>query len=547
MIDAQRRSVLVHRQFVGAGGKTQWRRVQRRVGLDHGRVVEGPVVRHDVARVRRLVAEAAGRVDGAQHAHEHRQRAHRLEPVGMRRQPAHGVEGHRPPLGGGVPLPPRIGPRNGKFEGLVQRRLPHFARQLADALGRDASDVLCPLGRGVGNAVSQQLEGWRHTRPVRQLVVALQRQLAPFLHAFRIGLHHPAAGQVPCQLVVRVAAVAGRAGGGIEGEQAFALALVQHHQLRRIGEPLQEGPVDQALREQFVQQRHEQCAVGAGADRNPLVGDRRIAGAHGVDRDEAAALALEVAQGDLHRVAVVVFRGAYHHEQLGAIQVRAAELPEAAADRIDHAGSHVHRTEAAVRRIVRCAELAREQAGEGLHLVAPGEQGELLRIGGADTAQALGEQLVGALPGDRLELTLAPLAAWPAQKRLRQARRRYLLHDSRAALGADHALVDRVVGIAVDVPDLPVAQVHAYAAAAGTHVARSRLDLGVRGAARGCIVHRLAGEELEHKLMLDSAQIRVPHNSGRSESENRSETEAHAAPAGGVRGGGARRHDAGRG
>jgi hypothetical protein len=133
-----------------------------------------------------------------------------------------------------------------------------------------------------------------------------------------------------------------------------------------------------------VQQRHEQRAVGAGADRDPFVGDGGIAGAHRVDRDEAAARALELAQRDLHRVAVVVLGGADHHEQLGAVQVRAAEFPEAAADRVDHAGGHVDRAEAAVRRVVRRAELAREQAGERLHLVAAGEQRELLRVGRAD-------------------------------------------------------------------------------------------------------------------------------------------------------------------
>jgi hypothetical protein len=59
--------------------------------------------------------------------------------------------------------------------------------------------------------------------------------------------------------------------------------------LRRVGEALQEGMVDAVGADQFVQQRHEQRAVGAGLDRDPLVGDRRIAGAHRVDRDEAPA------------------------------------------------------------------------------------------------------------------------------------------------------------------------------------------------------------------------------------------------------------------
>ena len=70
---------------------------------------------------------------------------------------------------------------------------------------------------------------------------------------------------------------------------------------------------------------------------------------------------------------MMVLRGADHDEQLGPIQVGTAELPERAADRIDHPRGHVHRAEATVRSIVRRTELARKEAGERLHLVAAGE------------------------------------------------------------------------------------------------------------------------------------------------------------------------------
>jgi hypothetical protein len=187
--------------------------------------------------------------------------------------------------------------------------------------------------------------------------------------------------------------------------------------------------------------------------------------------------ALELRERDLHRVGVVVLRRADHDEQLGAVEVRPAEFPEGAADGVDHAGGHVHRAEAAVRRVVGRAELAREEAGQRLHLVAAGEQGELLRVGGADLRQPLGQDREGLLPGDRLELAGAALAARLAQQRLRQPRRRVLLHDAGAALGADHALVERMVGVAVDVAHLPVDHVHADAAAAGAHVAGGFLHL----------------------------------------------------------------------
>ena len=64
-------------------------------------------------------------------------------------------------------------------------------------------------------------------------------------------------------------------------------------------------------------------------------------------------------------------------------------------------------------------------------------------------------------------------------QRLREAGRRVLLHDPRRALGADHAPVDRVLRVAIDVPHLPVTKMNADATAACAHVAGGRLDLRV--------------------------------------------------------------------
>jgi len=185
---------------------------------------------------------------------------------------------------------------------------------------------------------------------------------------------------------------------------------------------------------------------------------------------------------------MVVLGGADHDEQLGAVEVRAAELPERAADRVDHARGHVHRAEAAVRGVVGRAELLREQAGQRLHLVAPGEQREFLRVGRADLRQALGEDREGLLPADFVELRLAALGALPPQQRLAEPRGRVLLHDPGGTLGADDALVERMRRVAVDVAHLAVAQVHANAAAARAHVARRRLHFRARGGGFG---HRL--------------------------------------------------------
>src|SRR3546814_4183775 len=92
----------------------------------------------------------------------------------------------------------------------------------------------------------------------------------------------------------------------------------------------------------------------------------------------------------------------------------------------------------------------------------------------------VGGDLQGFFPLDLAELALAAFAH--AQQRLFQPRRRVVLHDPGRALGADHALVDRVRGVALDVADHlvlapAVGEPHLDAAAAGAHVAGGGLDL----------------------------------------------------------------------
>ena len=60
-------------------------------------------------------------------------------------------------------------------------------------------------------------------------------------------------------------------------------------------------------------QRHR--AVGSRPDRHPFVGDGRVTRAHGIDRDETTALALELGDGDLHRIGVMVLRRADHDDR----------------------------------------------------------------------------------------------------------------------------------------------------------------------------------------------------------------------------------------
>ena len=345
-------------------------------------------------------------------------------------------------------------------------------------------------GRVALDPLLQQLERRLHRGAVFQRVAAHQARVG----ALGVGQHLVPLVAVPPELVLRVGTALGDLGGLVAIEHAVVVALrVVDDQLGRVGVLDQELAVEQAQLQDLVDQGQEQGAVGAGLDRHPFIGDGGVAAAHGVDRDEAPAAALELGDLDLERIGVVVLGGADHDEQLGALQVRPAELPERAADAVDHAGGHVHRAETAMGGVVGRAELLGEHAGQGLHLIAAGEQRELLRVLGAQLLEPLGEHRHGLVPGDLLELGLAALGVGLAPQRLGEARRRHLLHDAGAALGADHALVQRVVRVALDVADLTVAQVHANAAAAGAHVTGGFFDFGATGVAvavDGRVLHR---------------------------------------------------------
>ena len=429
-----------------------------------------------------------------------------MKAIAVRRQPAHGMKRHWPRLRAEVLLAPGVCPGDGQLESLFECGVTHFNGQLADAVSTYAGDGFGPLGCARGHAVAQQLKRWCDAGAIGQHVVAFQRWVATLGDALGVSVQNLPAGLVPHQLVVRVAAVARWPLFRIrvKRKQAFACTLVQHYQLRRIGKALEKRMVKVVGSNQFMQQRHEQRAIGAGADGNPFVRNGRITCAHRVDRDELAPCPLEFADGNLHRVAVVVLRRADHHKQLGVIQVWPAKFPKAATNGVNHARRHVDRAKPAMRGVIGCTELARKQARQGLHLVAPGEQGKLLRISRADFAQALGQYLKGALPTDGLKFGRAALSTLFTQQWLGESRRRILLHDARAALGADHTLVQWVRRVAIDVAHLGAvvsfAQMHTDATAAGAHVAGGALNLsfGRRGRRGNRVVKWLFRQELVH-------------------------------------------------
>ena len=267
-----------------------------------------------------------------------------------------------------------------------------------------------------------------------------------------------------------------RIAGGVAREQAIVGgARRADHQPRRVGVAHEVSEIDLPGGEQLVDQRGDEQAVGAGLDADPLVGNRAVAGAHRVDRDELDATLLELAERDLDRVGGVVLGDAEHQEVARAVPVGVAELPEGAAERVHAGRRHVDRAEAAVGREVGRAELHRPPSRERLALVAPGKERELFRVGFAHIAKPLGRKPQGLVPGDLAEVARAARA--DAQQRRLQARRRIVLHDAGRALAAQHALVHGVVAVALDVADLAVLEEHADAAAAGAHVAGGGLDL----------------------------------------------------------------------
>src|SRR6266403_2408766 len=198
------------------------------------------------------------------------------------------------------------------------------------------------------------------------------------------------------------------------------------------------------------QRQHEQ-PVGAWPDPDPFVGDRRIAGAHRIYRDEFGAAPAQARQCQLDRVGIMVLGNAEHQEEAGALPIRLAEFPEAAAQRVHAGRGHVDRAETAMRGEVRGAELGRPEPGQRLALVAPGKEGELPRIVGADSPEPAECRLDRLVPLDLAELARATLA--DAEQRLAQPRRRIMLHDPGRALATDDAMIDRMARVTLDEAD----------------------------------------------------------------------------------------------
>src|ERR1700709_2065566 len=112
-------------------------------------------------------------------------------------------------------------------------------------------------------------------------------------------------------------------------EQAEVLAsFIEIDEIGRVRIAPHELVVPRVGCDQLVKKRHEQRAVCTGPDRHPFVGDGGVTRADWIDRDKASARTLELRDGDLQRIRMMIFRRADHEEQLGAVEIGTAEFPE---------------------------------------------------------------------------------------------------------------------------------------------------------------------------------------------------------------------------
>ena len=467
LVDADRLSVAIDREVFRTRRESERRPAERRVGgIDDVEPVLRKLVRRNRLRIRRARAEVPRPVQRAEQQLDKVQCPARLETVRMRRYATHCVHGDRSAdklvMFSTVP----IGPFRLDLDRFLERDMRHLQ---GDALDRRRVDAafLGDIGGRI-SIVQVALRDQGHYRldgpAVGRGVLAEQRG--------RDVRSHAARERVGCLVEYQ-----GRAIRVAQKKSIAGLAGCLHHEPRGVAVPHQELPVELLVRQQDMHNRKRQETVGARADRDPLIGDCRISGLHGIDRDEFCAVPLELIQPDLDRIRRMVFSDTPKQEVLGVVPVRRAEFPKRESDRIQARRGHVDRTEAAMRSPVRCTELLRPQTGQRLHLVAPGKERELFRIAGANLRQSLGQKIECVIPLDLDEFTGAALRSGLAHQRFAQLRRRILLHDPGGAFGAKDTLVDRMIAVALDKPDPVVLERDFDAAPARTHVARRVLDL----------------------------------------------------------------------
>ena len=224
-----------------------------------------------------------------------------------------------------------------------------------------------------------------------------------------------------------------------------------------------------------MDQRHDEKPIRTGADTHPFIGNRGIAGTHGIDGNHLGVALLKRCQAGFDRVGIMILGHAQDQQIFRAFPIRFAKFPEGTANGVKPASGHIDGTKAAMRGEIGRAELRRPKTCQRLGLVAPGEEGQALRVCFTHLLQRIRGDFHRLIPGN-LGIFARTARPHPLQRCL-QARGAILRHDAGAALAAEHALIHRMIGIAFNIANAAILQMNANAAATGAHIAGGGLHL----------------------------------------------------------------------
>ena len=258
------------------------------------------------------------------------QRAAGVKTVRMRGDAAHRMHRHRPADHFGVFAPVRIRPALRQADFLPERDVGDFGGDAADrvcahaAFGSDRVRSVLRAKKSFGH----QLERGNGVAPVGQGEFADdQRRDANSIRALDLEAL-PFKGRAGVRGDSESACRAQRVAVRIAREQAvIRRARIAHDQMMRICILDQIIEIDPVVVQQFVDQRADKQAIGAGPDADPFVGDRAIAGAHRIDRDDLGAAALDLAEAELDRIGIVVLGDAEHQQGIWCDPNPARRIP----------------------------------------------------------------------------------------------------------------------------------------------------------------------------------------------------------------------------
>ena len=266
LVDADRRAVAVDQQVLRPADEAERHAGERRVrppAILAGRAL----VRRRRLRERRLEAEAARHVDGAEQHLQEVQRPAGVKAVGMGGDAAQRMHGDRPPAHGLVADAAPVGPGDRQLDLLLERHMRELGRDAPDRFGRHAAARRHRVRRPgrVEIALGDQLEDGR-ARPAIHDVGAGER--GPDFAGERID--GPLRGAIPGKLAPVFVA---------QEEPVIRRARLADHEQRRVRVADEIVEIDAAGSQELVHDGEHEEAVRAGPDADPVVGDGAVAGA----------------------------------------------------------------------------------------------------------------------------------------------------------------------------------------------------------------------------------------------------------------------------